>query len=179
MSEPLPALEQRVRRLEDAVATLQDVRQIEERIVERVAERLHVATLPAPPEETGGAIVATARVPPTPIEATVRPVTAPYHLVRAWTWFDFLVDLRAMYRMFLDPRYHLDWKVRVITLVLLVALLTSAIWVPGISFMPGWLAAIVDKIVDLALAFVLFKILIAEARRYRETAPDLPPAMRL
>jgi hypothetical protein len=29
------------------------------------------------------------------------------------------------------------------------------------------------------LAYFLFKILIREARRYRETAPDLPASLRL
>jgi hypothetical protein len=29
------------------------------------------------------------------------------------------------------------------------------------------------------LAFVLFKVLGQEARRYRETSPDLPPNLRL
>ena len=33
--------------------------------------------------------------------------------------------------------------------------------------------------VDLLTLYGLFKILSHEARRYRETAPDLPPSLRL
>jgi hypothetical protein len=33
--------------------------------------------------------------------------------------------------------------------------------------------------VDLLLLYSMFKILGHEARRYRETAPDLPPSLRL
>jgi hypothetical protein len=40
MADPLESLEQRVQRLEDAVATLQDTGPLEDRIVERVTERL-------------------------------------------------------------------------------------------------------------------------------------------
>ena len=38
---------------------------------------------------------------------------------------------------------------------------------------------IIDKAADLILAYFLFKLLSHEARRYRETAPDLPPSLRL
>ncbi len=37
---------------------------------------------------------------------------------------------------------------------------------------------IVNKIVDVALAFLALKILIREARRYREVVADLPPLPR-
>jgi hypothetical protein len=38
---------------------------------------------------------------------------------------------------------------------------------------------LLNKVIDLVLAFLLFKVLGHEARRYRETAPDLPPTLRL
>ena len=37
----------------------------------------------------------------------------------------------------------------------------------------------VAKVLQLVIAFVLFKVLAHEARRYRETSPDLPPSLRL
>jgi hypothetical protein len=33
--------------------------------------------------------------------------------------------------------------------------------------------------VQVVVGFLLFKVLAHEARRYRETAPDLPPSLRL
>jgi hypothetical protein len=47
------------------------------------------------------------------------------------------------------------------------------------SMLPNVVATILDKIVDLALSYILWKVLIHEARRYRQTAPDLPRSMRL
>ena len=80
--------------------------------------------------------------------------------------------------LFLDPRYHLPWSSRVIPLVLLAAILTSKYWVPGSSIyiLGDWLLV---KLVDLLLAFLLFKWLGHEARRYRQSSPDLPPNLRL
>ena len=58
---------------------------------------------------------------------------------------------------------------------------TSSIWFPGLSaagsFSP-FLGIILMKPVDLVLAYFLFRILGREARRYRETAPDLPSHLR-
>jgi len=79
--------------------------------------------------------------------------------------------------MFVDPRYHLPWSARVLPLSLVVAIITSYYWMPGttIPVLGTW----INKAVDLVLAFVLFKWLGQEARRYRQTSPDLPPNLRL
>jgi hypothetical protein len=61
--------------------------------------------------------------------------------------------------------------------VLLAAILTSKLWVPGSSILI--LGDLLVKLVDLLLAFMLFKWLGHEARRYRQTSPDLPPSLRL
>jgi hypothetical protein len=91
-----------------------------------------------------------------------------------WLLFDIIAEARAIVRMFVDPRYRLSWSGRVGSLVLIVLIATSWIWLPFSDKIP-----FLNKIVDLLLAFVLFKVLGHEARRYRETAPDLPPSLRL
>lgn len=80
--------------------------------------------------------------------------------------------------MFVDPRYQLPWTARVLPLVMLAAILTSKYWIPGssIPILGDWLLV---KLINLLLAFVLFKWLGHEARRYRRTSPDLPPSLRL
>jgi hypothetical protein len=95
---------------------------------------------------------------------------------RGWLLFDALAEARAMVRMYFDPRYHLPWSARILPLVLLAFILLSS-WLPfmGIPLVGGLL----NKVLDLILAFFLFKVLGHEARRYRETAPDLPPTLRL
>ena len=78
--------------------------------------------------------------------------------------------------MYVDPRYSMPWLGRLLPLVLLAAFIASYYWAPFTS-VPGvgWL---LNKALDLLIAFVLFKVLGHEARRYRETAPDLPPGLR-
>jgi hypothetical protein len=95
---------------------------------------------------------------------------------RTWMLLDALTELRAMYCMFFDPRYRLSWIGRLAPVVLLALIFSSWLWMPFAGILGfGWL---VVKIGDVVLAFVLFKLLSYEARRYRETAPDLPPSLR-
>ena len=99
-----------------------------------------------------------------------------------WTGllWELLVELRAIFCMFVDPRYRLGWRMRVGGLVLVIAIFTSSLWIPGMVVMKDWvIGTIVDKVVDLLLAWVLYKLLSREAQRYRETAPDLPANLRL
>ena len=102
-----------------------------------------------------------------------------FRLSQPWFLFDAYAELRAIMRMYVDPRYRLPWPAKVIPLVLLLLILSSRLWVPGGMFLPELIFSVLDKIVDLILAFVAFKLLGREARRYRQTSPDLPPMMRL
>ena len=81
-----------------------------------------------------------------------------------------------MYCMFFDPRYRLSWLGRLAPAALIALIFSSWLWAPfaGLTGV-GW---IVVKIADVILAFILFKLLSYESRRYRETAPDLPPSLR-
>jgi hypothetical protein len=98
-------------------------------------------------------------------------------LGRSWLLWEGLAEARAIWRMYLDPRYRLSWFARIVPAVLVCAILSSGFWNPlAHLFVVGGL---LDKVVDLVLAFALFKVLGHEARRYRETAPDLPPSLRL
>jgi hypothetical protein len=176
------ALEQRVRRLEDAVATLQDTHPLEERIVERVSRRLNRITSQAV-QEASGVFSAGRQLLPAAIdlirnkadEAERRSAGSSGSMGRAWLLFDAYAELRTMIRMFLDRRYRPTWLARVVPLTLLILILTSWIWLPVPSIFVTTILTIFDKVVDLALAFLAFKILSREARRYRELVTD-PPA---
>ena len=187
----LTPLEHRVRRLEDAMAQLQEQAGIDTRFAIRPqgpppAGRPPIPTpaAAAPPTSTavlldvgtrllGAATHAVTPAPPPPnaVPPTSVP-TGPF-----WLFWDTLAEARAIIRMFVDPRYHLRWSARVLPLVVLAAILTSYYWVPGttIPLLGSW----INKTVDLILAFVLFKWLGHEARRYRQISPDLPPNLRL
>jgi hypothetical protein len=179
------ALEQRVRRLEDAVATLQDTHPLEERIVDRVSRRLKrnlkqdsASEVPEPGQtiSAGRPLLPAALdlIRNKAIEAGPGSDTGFKYLPRPWILFETYAELRTMIRMFLDPRYRATWRARVIPVVLLTLILTSWIWLPGTMFLPTWFMTIVDKLIDLMLAYLAFKILVREARRYRELVVDLP-----
>jgi hypothetical protein len=106
--------------------------------------------------------------PPSLVPAAVR---------RTWLLMDVVAELRAIHRMFVDPRYRMSLFGWLTPLLLAAAFVTSSYWLPmaGIPVVGPFL----DKLVDLGLGFILFKVLGHEARRYRETAPDLPGNLRL
>lgn len=169
---PIPptvlSLEQRVQLLEEAVELLRGRR----------------ASAPASPAPTAIRLDLD-KSPPKPAApvATAVPASLPglaHSSTRGsllWLLWDTWAEVRAIVRMFVDPRYQLPWSARVLPLVILAAILASNIWVPfsSVPFLGGLLV----KLVDLPLAYLLFKWLGHEARRYRQTSPDLPPNLRL
>jgi hypothetical protein len=193
----LTALEERVRRLEDAVAGLQDTRPLEDRVVERLADRNRAelakdATgimieasrhlLPAAPVLADRAADGATTPPPA---AVPLPPPSPRSMRRPWLLFDLYADVRAAMYMFVDPRYRMSWSGRFLPWVLLFAIGTSWFWIPFISLVYAipalgpFVATVLVKFVDLVLAFVLYKVLSREATRYRETSRDLPASLRL
>jgi hypothetical protein len=172
-------LEQRLHRLEDAVAALQDTRQLEERLVERVVDRI---SRNPPPLREPSRLVIEARRSSLPALGLLRPASgAPPEAIpvsapapaQSWLLIDAFTEARAMLHMFFDPRYRMTRLVRLLSLGLIVLILTSWYWLPGTSLLPGMVASLLSKAVDLILAFVLYKILSREARRYRATYPEL------
>jgi hypothetical protein len=182
------ALEQRIQRLEDAVARMQDTKPIEERVAERITAQINQARGSSIRETTGFIVDAGRRLLPAAINvmnqqgADGNPATTPakQSFWRAWFLLDLLVELRAIFWMFVDPRYRLGWPTRIVAVILLALIGTSTLWPPA-SLLMGIpvLGLLVDKLVDLILAYLLWKILSHEARRYRQIAPDLPTTMRL
>jgi hypothetical protein len=176
----LDHLEQRIHRLEDAVAAFQDTRHLEERLVERVADRM--ARNPPAARENANLIIegrrsmvpalgwnrSGAEAAPQAIPVSTTDAKAP------WFPWDVVSEARAMVRMFVDPRFRMTRWVRLSALGLLAIILTSWIWLlllPGMALLPGFVSALFVKAVDLVLAFVLYKILGREARRYRAAFP--------
>ncbi len=158
-------LENRLQRLEAELAQMRGA-------ATRVTDQ------PAPPAGFWGRLLH----PSTPARSTHSPSGLPSMLPggvrQTWLLFDALAELRAMYWMFFDPRYHLSWTARLAPLLILLLILTSYYWTPG-TILPFFIGAFIEKMCDLILAYFLFKLLSYEARRYRETAPDLPPSLRL
>src|SRR5207248_10819663 len=94
---------------------------------------------------------------------------------KRWLPFELVAEMRVMARMYLDPRYRLTWQTRVLPPVFLFGMFLSWLLISGIPVV-GFLF---DRVFFLVLAYMLFKVLIREATRYRMTSPDLPPSLRL
>jgi hypothetical protein len=160
------SLEERVQRLEGTVTALQDTHALEDRLVERVTARLQptgperITTLD--PQVTASAVMNAA-------SGMIRAAAIPVGQQVArmpWLLIDLYQELFAISRMFFDLHYHVAWTTRLLVLVLVPAILTSHWWLPFSSL---WVVGeFFDKLIDLVLAFVVFKALNREAQRYLE-----------
>jgi hypothetical protein len=173
-------LQRRVTRLEDALASVQDTGLLEERVCERVARRLERGAREA--ESRHLLVGAGQHLLPTALHlmrdasgSTAEPLPGEQQ-GRPWFLYDLYAEGRAIVRMYLDRRYRLPWLPRVVPLILLAAILTSSVWFPGTSI--SVVGTIIDKAVDLLLAFCAFKILSREARRYRAALGEIPADSR-
>jgi hypothetical protein len=178
LGHPPESLEQRVQRLEDAVATLQDTGPLEDRVVERLSDRLGLRLPGREPErrverpvehmvtaDRRTPLPVTDGSPPEELDQW-RPARRPGVKRHSWLLFDLIAELRAMVGMFFDVRYHIAWSTRLTVLILLALILTSGLWSP-LSWIPI-VSGIIDKVVDLILAFCVYHALSREVRRYRE-----------
>jgi hypothetical protein len=158
-SQLLQALDQRLNRLEHAVAALQDTRGLEERISLRMAERLRRT------REAGrsGLVIDASRplLPaPVPSESTSEALRSP---VRAgWLLFDLYSEFRCIVGMYVDRRYRLSWGCRLAPVVFACLVLLSWMTLGNLPLV-GWF---LDKVFDVVLVVVTYKILSREARRY-------------
>jgi hypothetical protein len=95
---------------------------------------------------------------------------------------DVLNELRVLLRMLVDPRYHLTWLGRVAPLVVLILIWLSD-W-DKLAFLFPWnlipiLGYYVNKLFQIVLLFIIFKVLTKEVERYRQMVPDAPRPLRL
>ncbi len=152
----LGELEARVQSLEGTVATLQDTRQLEERITAKVAAQLPKAP---PPDHAG---------PPTLSDITI-PMPDVNTLLNAakntWMVIELLVELKTLLWMLVDRRYHMAWFTRFWAMVLLVMILTSQWWFP-LAF-DNLVGHFLEKLLNLFLGLIMFLTLHYEMGRYR------------
>lgn len=192
-------VEERINRLEDGLASLQDTLavvqvslgtvqdslsrmantdKLEERIAERVAQQQRSESKSSGKIQEKAAKIADAgkRLIPAAAAGLLRASaaaavqggsaaeptsvsSAPRVIWEAYT------ELLWMIRMFFDRQYRLSWMAWVIP-ICAVSLMFSS-WL----LLDGWLfvGTLLDKLIDLILAFFVYKVLIRETKIYRES----------
>ncbi len=164
---PVPeSFEDRMRRLENAVAELHNTGPLEERIVERVVARILRKPVEARREPTEIVLEAARTLLPVPLPPPAVLVQRdPKGPPRPHSAMGFLAEIRAIIAMYFDPRYRLSWVGRLAPLVAVILMFfcwwfLSAIPIVGL---------LLDKVLDVGLILVAYKVLAHEARRYLET----------
>jgi len=148
-----PEIEERLHRIEEAVAALQDTGIVEARVVERVIERL---------KSNSGAPLSAAQ------EASAARVGQETAEAPRWFLLELWYELRAMVRMIADHRFKLSLTAKIVPILILVVYLLTAFLSSSIPLV-GWAF---ERVVDIVLVVMLYVILSREARRYRETYGD-------
>jgi len=177
-------LDLRVSRLEDAVAHLQDTRQLEERLAERVTNRLKKDPVASRQDATGITANAGRHTAAPEAQLANAQANAAAHpegdflvrLRRTWFLYEAYAEVRTIIRMFFDRRYRVSWQCKVIPLVLVFFFLSSWFWIPFTSILPWFIVSPMNKTIDLVLAFLLFKFLAREASRYRAFLAEVSAA---
>jgi hypothetical protein len=176
---PAPdSMELRIRRLEEAVAGLQDTRQLEDRVVERVSDKLGRETNQGGQKSANFIVEAGRQILPGALglrsesefgrEARNNQGAATPR--RAWWFFEACDDLRSMVRMYSDHRYrrHMTWTAFLTPFVFISCVLLVWFWMPTSWHFVGWALSVLERVVDVLLAFFAYKILSRELIRYRE-----------
>ena len=154
LAHTISELERRVLTLETSVADMKDTKGLEDRIADRVKAKL---PSPAPTQPPSFQDVSFPIPSVDTLFATAR---------TTWAFLEVLSELKLLFWMLVDRRYHMGWLTRVICIGLLLAILTSGLWLPfAFDNIVGHLW---EKLINLLIGFVMFFILHYELRRYRE-----------
>ena len=146
---------ERLARLEKAVADLGEPAALEERIVRKLRDNLPAANgkLQENIQEIPG--------PPPPPAAFDQTTTGR----SGWLLLEALNELRLIVRMFFDRRYRVSMTTWIIVILFFPVILLSKWWFP-LSWLP-WVGDFADKFLDVVLAWVVYKALSRELRRYQ------------
>jgi hypothetical protein len=158
--EDAARFEARLATLEKAIADLKTSPIAEERIAERVLERLPQPS-PAPAWSS-----------------RLNPFRAPsIPMPSGWLLVDFATEIRFVVAAIFDRRFSMTWPSRGAIIVTLLAAFTSFIWLAPFGLIPvigGTVQWILVTFVNLVCGGVLFKLLHREAERYRKFLETLP-----
>lgn len=187
---PIQKLEDRVHRLEEAVAALTEMqhwdespRQLEpaSRTMPQVSSDVPRA-MPIPPPPTASlaefSLPSTALppvAPPSKLTTLLQPVKSALPVASSMMnkvlpasslWRDFWWDIRIAWRMFRDPYYPMSTAFKVVPLF---AIFYVTIW-PWFSAWTGIFGTVMNYCVNAVVIYIAFKVIQRELRRYYDFA---------
>lgn len=157
----LATLASRLDALEAQVRELRDLRPIEDRITNRVLERIPIAG-DAPAREPGKSWYQRAN--------PFRKTSAASAAATGWILVDLFQDLRMVVVMMFDRHFVMSWTSRGLIVLALLIAITSSVWLSPFSLIPligSTIQRILDTILVLMCGGLLFKVLHRETQRYR------------
>jgi hypothetical protein len=163
-TEPRPLVE-RVQRLEEEVTDLRGV-------VTRFADVVmgEVKQLHQKQEQIAPPLGENPPSPPLPAPGLVSDLGAviqPGSQRRRWLLFDCVRDIRTTFQMYLDPQYRVRRSTQIMVPVLIGFFVLNSLFFSFVFPIPI-LSTILEKIGDISLAIILYKVLHQEMERYRE-----------
>jgi len=179
------SMESRIRRLEAAIAAMQDTRLMEERVVDKVVSRIDQPQAPPAPQQAAPAGAPTdssaAMLPEmmhsvgSQLDAMTSPAaSSDGSLFSAKTWLltDIIQEVRTFFTLYFDFRYKTTLAAKIVPPVAFVLFVLS--WTVMHGSMP-FIGSVFDYVFDFVLAIVVYKTLQREAARYRAAVETLPP----
>jgi hypothetical protein len=160
-------VDSRVRRLEEAVAALQDTHLMEDRVADRVVQRLKRLAgreNGSVVVESSTAIVPTAEATKSQSQSSFAP---PDPDRPTWLLFDLWAEVRTFGKMLFDHRYPFSYSGRFGPICIAFVYVFCWFFVSGMPIIGG----VVERIIDIILAVLLYKIMSREVRRYRTMFP--------
>ncbi len=174
--------DERLRRLEAALAAMQDTNVMEQRLLERVSERLNSSA--APPANDSSAIVEAGKVilpgmiraVGSQLNAATSPSAAPGSSVfsaRTWILTDIIQEVRTFFVMYFDYRYQVSLVARIVPLAALAIFILG--WVLKSFMADNFFGAALQHFTNLVLVVIVYRTMQREAARYRAHFAYLPP----
>jgi hypothetical protein len=160
---PQVGLAERMHRLEGEVAELRHtLSELAEIVVGDIRDRREAAAglsaplpeLPIPPSLVPGG------------EAAAKAITA---LRRPWLLFDLLRDIGATVRMYMDARYRVRRSTQLMVPLILGLLVATYLFFNLLIVQIPVVTPILERAIDVLLAILLYKVLMREVARYRQT----------
>jgi hypothetical protein len=157
------SLPERMHRLEGEVAELRHtLSELAEIVVGDIRERREagiavsgpVAEVPIPPSLVPGG------------ETTLKVVNA---VRRPWLLFDLLREFGATVRMYMDPRYRVRRATQLMVPLILGLLLANYFLFNVLVLQVPVVSPVVERAIDIVLGVLLYKVLMREVARYRQT----------